>query len=160
MSDSTSGKQSEATAAASRSKPSRGHERRSGGPRTTAGETAQLDRLLAEISSNTIIHSPDEVNRDINDLLERLLTVLSLDRAFLALYSGVTETLRLSAIKTSREIKGAPTGFVSKPLPWYSNRLLQGKITRFSRVEDLPVEEEEIENLMTKTVEESLVKEQ
>ncbi|MCP4693907.1 MAG: PAS domain S-box protein, partial [Desulfobacterales bacterium] len=105
-----------------------------------SGETARLDKLLAAISSKTIIPSPDEVDEAMDNLLQRLLTALSLDRVFFSLYSGASETLRLTAIKTSHAAAGVPTGFVSKPLPWYSNRLLQGKITRFSKIEELPPE--------------------
>jgi C4-dicarboxylate-specific signal transduction histidine kinase len=103
-------------------------------------ERLRFEALLGELSATFVRGVPQQVDRQIEQALLRIIGELDLDRASLAEVSGRGDPLRIRHSVVRPGIEPVRGVVESGAFPWMRARLIDGQDVRFSRLPDLPPE--------------------
>jgi PAS domain S-box-containing protein len=104
-------------------------------------ERLRFDTLLAELSATFINLPAGQVDSQIESALKRLVEFLGVDRGGLA--EVIADQKRLVITHSYHEpgISRLPRSILTEQLPWYTQRIREGKVFRSSRLpQELPPE--------------------
>ena len=100
----------------------------------------QIQALFTRVSTRFTTISPDEIDSAINEGFAQIGKHLDIGRIALLQFSSDKTELHLTHGYASHA-EDRPLNFiVSEKLPWFSGSLIQGKILRISKAEDIPKE--------------------
>jgi transcriptional regulator with GAF, ATPase, and Fis domain len=102
-----------------------------------------FELLITEITSSLVNPDPDHLDRLINEGLQKILDSIGIDRAVLWKREAPDKDRFVISHLRSRPGTGPqeiPAFLSSDSYPWITNRVLQGKETQYSRINDLPDE--------------------
>ena len=103
-------------------------------------ERLQFETLLSRLSTRFLNLPPNEVDRQIEQGLQRLAQFLAVDRSTLFEFSQDKTHLRATHSWTAAGCEPAPALIAFDQLPWATAKMLRGDIFLFSQVSDLPEE--------------------
>ena len=103
-------------------------------------EQLRFETLLSQLSTQFVNLPPSEVDRQIEQGLQRLAEFLEGDRSSLFEFSEDKTHLRATHSWTLARSAPAPALLVFDQLPWAIKKLLRGETFLFSQVSDLPAE--------------------
>jgi signal transduction histidine kinase len=103
-------------------------------------ERLRFETLLSELSARFITLPADQVGRQIEAGLARIVEHLGLDRATLAELQVQREVAQVTHSARAKGIEPIPSAVKLSSFPWMLSRVLAGQVVRFSRREDLPDE--------------------
>ncbi len=106
----------------------------------------EFEKLVSELSAAFVNVPSEEVDAHIEEGLRRIVEHLGLDRSTLLEFSDDKSELRVAYSYARPGAERSPAVSVSNYLRWYTDRLRQGDVVRWHRIEDLP-EEAELERL-------------
>ncbi len=98
----------------------------------------RFEAMIAEMGNRFILVPAADVDRVVEDALEKIRCFLDVDRIVLlqALEEG-DDPLAIHSCQ-AEGIRRFANGTVTTPLPWYTKELLEHRIVRLESVEDLP----------------------
>jgi signal transduction histidine kinase len=99
-------------------------------------EQLRFESLLAELAARLIPASLGDVDTEIERGLERVVNFLGVDRASLTEYVSGGPIVRIAW--AVRGVERAAPMLEAARFPWAAERLRQGDVVRFSRVDELP----------------------
>jgi PAS domain S-box-containing protein len=100
----------------------------------------EFEYLLSDLSRRFIGLPENEVDANMEQGLARLGKFLELDRITLFEFSADRTKLSPTYAWNSPEVRKAPLFVTMKDLPWWNGRVLRGKVSHASRLNDLPEE--------------------
>jgi PAS domain S-box-containing protein len=105
-------------------------------------ERLRFEGLISDLSAGFVNISSEEVDREINNWLQRITEFFDADRCTLGLFSeGGTRLVR--AFEYHREgAEQGPASLSINQMPWYMAQLAKGKFVVINRLEDLPADAE------------------
>ena len=99
--------------------------------------------LISDIASSLVRPGPGDIDAVINENLQKIVDFLKIDRASLFQKDKQGENLVLSHVSVRKELESKEQLlFDSDFFPWLTAQNLKGKETKFSRIDDLPIEAE------------------
>jgi PAS domain S-box-containing protein len=101
-------------------------------------ERLRFESLLAELSARFTVIAPEEVDRQIESALVRIIETLGLDRVILARFTDNGAQLSLTHTAMHGGGRALLPVAAAERFPWTAERLRQGHIVRFSRLDELP----------------------
>ena len=105
-------------------------------------ERLVFEERLARLSATFINLPSDQIDREIENGLETIVTTLGTDRAVLAQLNAADGELRITHCWSTPGIPPGPKGNVKDVFPWIFNEVQKGNKIVISRVKDLPAEAE------------------
>jgi formate hydrogenlyase transcriptional activator len=105
-------------------------------------ERLRFEHLTSDVSAGFVNLPPDKVDSKINEGLRSVTEFFDADRCSIGLFSeDETQLVRTFEYRSSGA-EPAPESTTKEQMPWYIERLIQGKPVVMNRVEDLPPEAE------------------
>ncbi|NWF56362.1 MAG: PAS domain-containing protein [Syntrophaceae bacterium] len=104
------------------------------------GEIVRFEKLLSEISSR-LVHLPvDEIEREIEDGLRRVVELLEVDRGGVYIFSGDRTRFPRKYFWGGEGVPESAAVLEDQKFPWLSEKLRRGEMVVIPRVDDLPEE--------------------
>lgn len=107
---------------------------------TALQERLQLQELIADISSILINLPTNEVDRQIEQGLERIVAFLKIERSAFGEFSRNLKKLRATHSYAVPGIEPAPRAILNDLFPWYAGKLRRGEIVAIENTAELPAE--------------------
>ena len=105
-------------------------------------ERLAFEERLARLSATFIDLPPDQIDQEIENGLETIVTALGTDRAGLAQLSAADGELKITHFWSAPGIPPIPKTDLKNVFPWIFKEVQNGSKIVISRVEELPVEAE------------------
>jgi len=106
-----------------------------------AGDSAEFETLIADLSSGFINMTPDQVDGAIEDALRRVCELLDIDLSLLWQWSNAAPSvLTVTHIYYAPGIRPSPDARQQEHYPYFVKQLLSGRVVGFASSEELPAE--------------------
>jgi C4-dicarboxylate-specific signal transduction histidine kinase len=109
------------------------------------GERLRFETLLSEQVATFSRISAADVDREIQRALRRIADVLGVDWGNLTEYSDGSRTARVTHWWVADGVGPQPSAIGFEEIPWVVTRLRRGELVRFSRIDELPESETEVD---------------
>jgi C4-dicarboxylate-specific signal transduction histidine kinase len=109
------------------------------------GERLRFETLLSEQVATFSRISAADVDREIQRALRRIADVLGVDWGNLTEYSDGSRTARVTHWWVADGVGPQPSAIGFEEIPWVVTRLRRGELVRFSRIDELPESEAEVD---------------
>jgi PAS domain S-box-containing protein len=103
-------------------------------------EQLRFEALISDLSARFVNVEPGELDREIEAVQRRICEALGLDRSTLGLFSGPGETPIFTHSWAGAGWKPNPLVPVDRLFPWIVNEVKQGRVVRFTSIDELPGE--------------------
>ncbi len=116
----------------------------------------RFDELLSNISSKFLAVPADQVEKEFADALQSITRNEDIDRCTLGRFSKTEGILRISADAEEIRTDTLPNG-AEYQVPWFQERMKEGKLTYYSTLDELPEEAAKDRNWLAELKIESMV---
>jgi len=103
-------------------------------------ERLRFEQFIAELSATFVNLPADQIDREIENSLRRIVAFLGIDRCTLSKFSDDQIHLRTTHSWAIEGIEPFPDTLVEDLFPWFTTVLRRGEMIRVERPEDLPDE--------------------
>jgi transcriptional regulator with GAF, ATPase, and Fis domain len=103
-------------------------------------ESLRFERFISDLSARFVMASCAEVDREINNALEKIVKFFDVDRADFAEFTEERRILILSYEYVLPGIEPFPGQITDAVLPWFTERLRSGEVVEMRRLDDFPEE--------------------
>ncbi len=107
-------------------------------PGSTIEERLKFETLLAEMSTRFVNLAAERIDQEIEHDLERIATVLKIDRCSVAQFSEDRARLQVTHAFAAPGVAPMPSLILNEEVPWYTQKLLRHEPMVMCRVADLP----------------------
>ena len=107
---------------------------------TSIQERLQFETLLADMSTRFVNLPADQIDKEIENGLERIAEVLQIDRCSVAQFSEKRTKLKLTHAFALPGVTPMPELILNEQQPWYTRKLLRREPIVMCSVDELPEE--------------------
>ena len=114
---------------------------------TGSSEVSDFEKLLSDLSSSFVRVSVEEIDREIERWLQRIVLALTMDRGTLGQLDSIDGGLYVTHQWAREGVSAPDKGLdVKLSLPWMARKLLSGELIAVSHIDDFPPEATEERN--------------